>query len=98
MQEVNPKGNQPWILIRRTESEAEASILWPPDVKKWLTGKDPDVGKDWRQEKKEMTEDKMVGWHHWLNGNEFKQTPGDGEGPGSLVCCSPWGYKESDTI
>ena len=75
---VIPKGNQPWMVIRRTD--AEAPILWPLDVKSWLTGKDPDAGKDWRQEEKGMTEDEMGGWHHWLNGHEFEQSPGDGEG------------------
>ena len=68
---VNPKGNQPWIFIGRTDAEAEAPILWPPDVKSQLTGKDPDSGEDWRQEEKEVTEDEMVGWHHWFNGHEF---------------------------
>ena len=76
---VNPKGNQSWIFIGRTVSEAEAPILWPPDVKSWLTGKDPDAGKDWRQEKG-MTEDDMVGWHHWLHGHECEQAPGVGDG------------------
>ena len=75
---------------------AEAPILWPPDVKSPLIGKDPDAGKDWRQEEKGTTEDEMVDWHHWLNGHESEQTPGTGEGQGSLVCYSPWGYKESD--
>ena len=75
---VNPKGNQPWLFIGRTE--AEAPILWPPDAKVWLTGKDPDAGKDWGQEEKGTTEDEIVGWHHWLNGQEFEQTPGDPEG------------------
>ena len=93
---VNSKGNQHWIFIGRTKDEAEAPILWPPDMKSLLNGKDPDAGKDWRQEKKEMTEDEMVGWHHWLNGHEFEQAPGDGDGQGSLVCCSPWGHKESE--
>ena len=92
---VNPKGNEPWIFFIRTD--AEAPILWPPDVKSWLTGKDPDAGKDWRQEEKGMTEDEMVGWHHWLDGPEFEQTPGSGEGQGSRACCSSWGRKESDT-
>ena len=91
---VNPKGNQPWIFVERTD--AEAPILWPPDAKNWLTGKDPDAGKDWRQEEKGTTEGEMVEWHHWLSGHEFEQTPGDGEGQGSLPCCSPWGCKESD--
>ena len=76
---VNPKGNQPWIFTGRTDAEAEAPILWPPDVKSWLNGKDPDAGKDWGQEEKAVTEDEMIRWHHWLNGCEFKQTPGDGK-------------------
>jgi len=92
---VNPKGNQPWIVIGRTD--AEAPILWPPDVKSRLIGKDPDAEKDWSQEEKGTTEDEMVGWHHRLNGHEFEQTPGDSEGQESLVCYSPWGRKESDT-
>ena len=92
---VNPKGNQLWIFIRRTD--AKAPILWPPDSKKWLIGKDPTVGKDWRQEEKGTTEDKMIGWHHQLNRHEFGQALGVGNGQGSLVCCSPWGHKKSDT-
>ena len=92
---VNPNGNQPWIFIGRTDAKAEASVLWPPDAKSWLIRKDCDAGKDWRQEKG-TTEDEMVREHHWLNGHEFKQAPGDGEGQGSLPCCSPWGRKESD--
>ena len=92
---VNPKRNQPWVFIGRTD--AEAPTLWPPDEKSRLTGKDPDARKDWRQEEKWMTEDEMVGWHHRLDGHEFEQALGDGEGQGSLVCCSPWGHKESDT-
>ena len=91
---VNPKGNQLWIFIGRTDAEAETPILWPPDEKNWLTEKDPDGGKDWRQEKG-MIEDEMVGWHHQLNGHEFEQTPGVRDGQGSLACCSPWGWKES---
>jgi len=91
---VNPKGNQSWIFIGRTD--AEAPILWPPDVKSWLIGQDPDAGKDWRQEEKRTTEDEMVGCHHWLNWHEFEQVPEDGEGQGSLVCCSPWSHKELD--
>ena len=94
---VDPKGNQSWIFIGGTEAEAEAPILWPPDVKNWLIGKDPEAGKDGRQEEKGMTGDEMVGWHHWLNGHEFEQALGNGDGQGSLACCSPWGCKESDT-
>ena len=88
---VNPKGNQTWIFTGRTDAEAEASILWLPDSKNWVIGIDSDAGKDWGQEEKGMTEDEMVGGHHWLNGHEFEQTLGDNEGQGSLVCCSPWG-------
>ena len=83
---VNPKGNQLQIFIERTDAEAEAPTLWPPDVKSWITGKVPDAGKDWEQKEKGMTEDEMAGWHHWLNGHEFEQTPGDGEGQGRLAC------------
>ena len=93
---VNPKGNKPWIFIGRTDVEAETPIICPPDVKNWLTRKDPDAGKDWRWEEKGTTEDEIVGWHHWLNGHEFEQAPGVGNGQGSLACCSPWGHKESD--
>ena len=91
---VNPKGNQPGIFIGRTDAEAEAPILWPPDVKSWLIRKDPHVGKDWRQEEKRAITDDLVGWHHQLNGHEFEQAPGDDEGQGSLACCSPWGSKK----
>ena len=86
---VHPKGNKSWIFIGRTDDEAETLILWPPDAKNWLTGKDPNAGKDWRQEEKGMTEDEMVGWHHWLDGHEFEQAPGVGDEQGSLGCCSP---------
>ena len=81
------------MFIGRTDAEAEVPILWPPDAKNWLIGKDPDSGKDWRQEEKGMTKDKMVGWHHWLNGHEFEQAPGVVDGQGSLACCSPWGRR-----
>ena len=90
---VNPKGNQSWIFIGRRA--AEAPILWPPDAKNWLTGKDPDAGKDWRQEDKWTTEDEMVRWHHRLNEHEFKQALGVGDWQGSLACCRPWRHKES---
>ena len=96
IQPVHPKGDQSWVFIGKTDVEPETPILWPPDAKSWLIGKDPDAGKDWRQEEKGMTEDEMVGWHHWLNGREFEQAPGVGDGQRSLVCCSPWGRKESD--
>ena len=78
------------------DAEAETPVLWPPDAKSWLTGKDPDAGKDWRWEEMGMAEDEMVGWHHRLDGHEFEQAPGDGDGQGSLACCSPWGHKGSD--
>ena len=86
---VNPKGNQSWVFIGRTDPEAEAPILWTPDAKNWLTGKDPDAGRDWRQEKKGMTEDEIVGWHHWLDGHESEWTPGvcSDSGPLSQRCC-----------
>ena len=93
IQPVNPKGNQSWIFTGRTDAEVEVPILWAPNVKRLLTGKDPDAGKGWGQEEKGMTEDEMVGWHHWLNGHEFDQTPGNSEGQGSLACCSPWGWQ-----
>ena len=93
---VHPKGDQSWVFTGRTDVEAEILILWPPDVKNWLLRKDPDAGKDCRQEEKGMTEDEMGGWHHWLDGHEFEQAPGAGDGQGSLVCCSPRGCKESD--
>ena len=85
IQPVNPKGNQSWIFIGRTDAEAEAPIFWPPEVKNWHIGRDHDVGKDWRQEEKGTTEDEMVGWHHWLNGHEFEQTPGAADGQRSLA-------------
>ena len=97
IQPVNPKGNWPWIFTGRTDAEAEAPILWPPDAKSRLIGKDLGAGKDWRQQEKGTTEDEMVGWHHRLNGREFEQAPGDGEGQGSQTCYSPWVHKESDT-
>ena len=94
---LNPKGNQSWIFTGRTDAEAETPILWPPDVKNWLIWKDPDAGKDWKQEEKGMTESEMAGWHCWCNGHELGQTPGVDDGQGSLACCSPWGCKELDT-
>ena len=94
---VNPKGNQPWIFIWRTDAEAEAPILWPSDAKSWFIGKYLGAEKDWGQEKKEVTENEMAGWNHWLSGHKFEQTSRDCEGQGSLVCCSPWGPKELDT-
>ena len=97
IQWVHLKGNQSWIFIGRTDSEAEIPILWLPDVKNWLIWKASDAGKDWRQEEKGTTEDEMVGWHHQLDGHEFEQAPGVGDGQGSLACCRPWGRKELDT-
>ena len=91
---VNPKGNQPWIVTGTIDTEAEAPILQSPDEKSWLTGIDPDAGKDWGQEEKGATENEMVGWHHQLNGHEFEQTPGDSEGQGNLPCWYSWGYLE----
>ena len=93
---VNPKGNQSWMFIGRTDTKAEALILWPPDAKNWLVSKDPDARKGWRQEDKGMTEDEMIGWDHRLDGHEFEQAPVVGDGQGNLVCCSPWDHKESD--
>ena len=94
---VNPKGNQSWIFIGRTDAEAEVPILWPSDGKNWLIGKDPDAGKDWRWEEKGTTEDEMVGWHHQLDGHKFDQAPGVGDGQGGLACCNLWSCKEFDT-
>ena len=96
IQPVHPKGDQSWVFIGKTDFEAETPILWPPDAKSWLIGKDPDAGKDWGQEEKGMTEDEMVGWHHQLNGHGFRWTPGVGDGQGGLACCGSWGHKESD--
>ena len=96
IQPVHPKGDQSWVFIGRTDFEAEAPILWPPDVKCWLIWKDPDVGKDWQQEEKGTAEDEMVEWHHWLDGPEFEQALGVVDRQGSLMYCSPWGHKEAD--
>ena len=93
---VNPKGNQSWIFIGRTDAKAETPILWPPDEKNWLIGNDPDAEKDWRQEEKGKTEDEMVGWHQQLDGHESEQALRVGDGHESLVCCNPWGRKELD--
>ena len=96
-QTISPKRNQSWIFFGRTDAKAEAPIVWPPDGKSWLIGKDPDAGKDWQWQEKGMTEDEMVGWHHWLNGHESEWTLGVGGGQGGLVCCDSWGRKELDT-
>ena len=93
---VHPKGNQSWVFIGRTNADADASVLLPPNGKSPLIRNDPDDGKDWRQEEKGMTEGEMVGWHHWLNGHDIEQGPGDGEGQETLACYSPWGCKELD--
>ena len=93
IQPVNPKANESWIFIVRTDAEAEAPILWLPDAKSWLIGKDSEAGKDCGQEEKEMTEGEMIGWHHQLDGHEFEQTLWDGDGQRSLAWCSPWGGK-----
>ena len=92
---VNPKGNQSWIFIGRTDNKT--LILWSPDAKNWLIEKDPDAGKDCRQEKKGRTEHEMVGWHHWLDGHKSEWTLGVGDGQGGLAVCSPWGHTESET-
>ena len=97
IQPVHPKGSQSWISIGRTFAEAETPVLWPPDANNWLIWKDPDAGKDWRQEEKGTTEAEMVRMHHQLNGHELEEALGVGNGQGSLVCWSPCGHKESDT-
>ena len=97
IQPVHPKVNQSWILIGRTDAEAETPILWPTDVKYWLIGRDPDAGKDWKWEEKGTTEDEMVGWHHCLNRHEFESTLGVSDVQGGLMCCDSWGHKELDT-
>ena len=97
IQPVHPKWNQSWVFIGRTDAEAKTPILWPLDVKNWLTRKDPDAGKDWRREETGTAEDKMAGWHHQLKGHESEEAPGVGDGQGGLACCSSWGRKELDT-
>ena len=94
---VNPKENQSWLFIGRTDAEAETPVLWPPDVKNWLIGKDPDAGKDQRQDEKGMTEVEMVGWHHQIDGHELEQALGTGDGQGSLASYRPQCCKELDT-
>ena len=98
IQPVQSKGDQSWIFIRRTDAEAETPILRPPDAKNGLIWTDPYAGKDWRWEEEEITEDKMVWWHHRLNGHKFEYTLGVGDGQWSLACCSPWGHKESEQL
>ena len=97
IQPVHYKGDQSWVFIGRTDVEAETPVLWPPDAKSWLIWKDPDAGKDWRQEESGMTEDEMVGWHHRLNGHGFGWILGVGDGQGGLACCGSWDCKELDT-
>ena len=98
IQPVHPKGDQSWVFIGRTDAKAETPILWPPDAKSWLIGKDPDAGRDWEQEEKGTTEDEMAGWHHRLNGHEFEQILGESEGQGILMCCSPWDSKSQTRL
>ena len=98
IQPIHSKGDQSWVFIGGTHAEAETPILWPPDEKRWLIGKDRDVGKDWGQEEKGMTEDEMVGWHHQVNGHGFGWTLGVGDGQGGLACCSPWGQKSQTQL
>ena len=97
IQPVHSKGHQPWLFFGRNEAKAETLVVWPPDAKSWLTGKDSDAGRDWGQEEKGTTEDQMSGWHHWLYGHEFEWTLGVGDGQGGLACCDSWDCKESDT-
>ena len=97
IQPVHPRGDQSWVFIGRTDAKAETPILWPPGVKSWLIGKDPDAGRDWGQEEKGTTEDEMAGWHHRLDGHEFEWTPGVGDGQGGLACYNSWGRKVGDT-
>ena len=97
IQPVHPKGDESWVFIGRTDVEAETPILWPPHKKNWLTGKDPDAGRDWGQEEKGVTENEMARWHHRLDGHEFGWTLGIGDGQGGLACWDSWGRKESDT-
>ena len=96
IQPAHPKGDQSWVFIGKTDAEAETPILWPPHVKSWLVGKDPDAGRNWGQEEKGMTEDEMAGWHHRLDGHKFEQSLGVYVGQGGLACCDSWGCKESD--
>ena len=93
IQSVHPKGNQSWVFTGRTDVEGETSILWPPDVKNWFIGKDPGAGKAWRQKDKGTTGVEMIGWHHQLDGPEFEQALGVGDGQGGLTCCSPWSHR-----
>ena len=93
IQPVHSKGDQSWVFFGSNDAKAETPVLWPPHVKSWLIGKDPDARKDWRQEEKGTTEDEMVGWHLQLNGHEFEWAPGVGDREGGLECCRPWGHR-----
>ena len=97
IQPVHSEGDQPWDFFGRNDAKAETPVLWPPHVKSWFIGKDPDAGRDWGQEEKGTTKDEMAGWHHRLDAHEFGWTPGVGDGQGCLACCDSWGCKESDT-
>ena len=97
IQPVHSEGDQPWNFFGRNDAKAETPVLWPPDAKSWLIGKDSDAGRDWGQEEKGMAENEKAGWHHWLDGRESEWTPGVGDGQGGLACCDSWGRKESDT-
>ena len=96
IQPIHSKGDQLWVFFGRNDAKAETPVLWPQHEKSWLTGKDSDAGRDWGQEEKGEKEDEMVGWHHQLNGHEFEQASGVGDGQGGLACCNSWGSKESD--
>ena len=97
IQPVHSEGDQSWVFFGRNDAKAETPVLWPPDAKSWLIGKDSGTGRDWGQENKGTKQDEMAGWHHWLNGHEFEWTPGVGDGQGGLACCNSWGRKGSDT-
>ena len=96
IQLVHSEGDQPWDFLGRNDAKTETPVLWSPQEKSWLIGKDFDAWRDWWQEEKGMTKDETAGWHHWLDGHESEWTPGDGDGQGGLVCCDTWGRKESD--
>ena len=97
IQPVHSEGDQSWVFFGRNDAKAVTPVLWPPQAKNWLIGKDSDAGRDWGQEEKGMTEDEMAGWHHWLDGRESEWTLGVGDGQGGLACCDSWGRKELDT-
>ena len=97
IQPVHSEGDQPWDFFGRNDAKAETPVLWPPDAKSCLIGKDSDAGRDWGQEEKGTTEDERAGWHHWLNRCESEWTPGVGDGQGGLACCNSWDRRESDT-